>query len=384
MIMAMAITVSTVFGMNLKTASAADYTSASDMAFTGAWSEDKWITEESGDHWYRLVIPSDGEVEFRMMSYIDELSYDLYTEDLSERLYHIYTYGGNETQPKTTVSNYALSSGTYYMKVYGYNGKYKINASFTSYGTNDISAISYDSPQSYSLSNQITGAITVTDSEDWYCMVVSNTGYYSVNIQIYKDDTDISIYNNDLSERKYYKYMYGGTVTAPKTSNENVVLEAGTYYIKVAGDPGRYIFNVSALNQSNCSHDYKTQYVDATYTSKGYQIHKCELCGHSYMDNYKDKLQLGQVETVYCSVGKGKCNLSWYSISNSNGYQIRYSTNKSMKKSVKTVKVKGKTSKIIKKLKHRKKYYFQVRAYKKEGNQTAYGKWSKKAKTRIK
>ena len=61
------------------------------------------------------------------------------------------------------------------------------------------------------------------------------------------------------------------------------------------------------------------------------------------------------------------------------GYQIRYSTSKKMKKA-KKVKVKGyrKTSKVIKKLKARKKYYIQIRTYKKASGKTLYSSWSKK------
>lgn len=384
MVMVIAIAVSMVSGMTLKTVSAADYASASDMAFTGAWSEDRWITEESGDHWYKLVIPSDGEVEFRMMSYIYYSGFEVYTEDFSQTLYNENVRYGNESQPTTGVYYFTLSTGIYYMKIRGDVGRYRINALYTNYGTNDGNAVSYDSPQMYSLGSQIIGAITATDGEDWFRVTIPDTAYYTLNVQAYTYRTDINIYNEDLSKEIYGKTIRYGNESKPSTLNDSIIFNSGIYYIKLSDMRGRYIFSLSPLNQSNCSHDYETKYVDPTYVSKGYQLHKCKLCGHSYMDNYRDKLQLGQVGTVYCTAGRGKCNLSWYSVSNSTGYQVRYFTNKSMKKSVKTVKVKGRTNKIIKKLRHRKKYYFQVRAYKKEGNQTVYGQWSKKVRVRIK
>lgn len=383
MMLVMVMMVTAIPGDNIKIAKAADYTSASDMAFTGTWSEDRWITEESGDHWYKLVIPLDGKVEFRMMSYIYFSGFEVYTEDFSQTLYSENIWEGSESQPTTGVYYFTLSTGIYYMKIFGDGGKYRINASYTSYGTNDGNAVSYDSPQMYSLGSQITGAITATDDEDWFRVTILSTAYYTLNVQTYEYRADINIYNEDLSKGIYNENVWEGSEAKPSTLNDSIILNSGIYYVKLSGTQGRYIFNLSPLNQSNCSHDYETKYVDPTYVSKGYQLHKCKLCGHSYMDNYRDKLQLGQVGTVYCTVGRGKCNLSWYSVSNSTGYQIRYSTNKSMKKSVKTVKVKGRTNKIIKKLRHRKKYYFQVRAYRKEGKQTVYGKWSKKVNTRI-
>lgn len=136
--------------------------------------------------------------------------------------------------------------------------------------------------------------------------------------------------------------------------------------------------NANKVNNTACSHEYSTQYSAATYVSKGYTTYTCKKCGYSYKGNYTKKLKLGQVAKVYGTTKNGKVNLGWYSVTNATGYQIRYSTNKKMKRSVKTVKVKGKTKKVIKKLKRRHKYYIQVRAYKKVGTKTVYGKWSKK------
>ena len=136
--------------------------------------------------------------------------------------------------------------------------------------------------------------------------------------------------------------------------------------------------NANKVNNTACSHEYSTQYSAATYVSKGYTTYTCKKCGYSYKGNYTKKLKLGQVSKVYGTTKNGKINLGWYSVINATGYQVRYSTNKKMKRSVKTVKVKGKTKKVIKKLKRRHKYYIQVRAYKKVGTKTVYGKWSKK------
>lgn len=68
-----------------------------------------------------------------------------------------------------------------------------------------------------------------------------------------------------------------------------------------------------------------------------------------------------------------------------NGYQVRYSTKKSMKGAkLKAVKGAAKAKATIKKLKGKRVYYVQVRAYKTAGGAKAFGPWSKvrKAKTR--
>ena len=122
--------------------------------------------------------------------------------------------------------------------------------------------------------------------------------------------------------------------------------------------------------------------MDATYFEKGYRLYTCEKCGKKYKDDYVAKRQLdqGSISSWYSSSGKGKIYLRWYTISDASGYQIRYCKKKSMKSGVKVMTVKGqrKYKKTISKLSRRKRYYVQVRAYKKSGKKTVYGKWSQK------
>lgn len=89
-----------------------------------------------------------------------------------------------------------------------------------------------------------------------------------------------------------------------------------------------------------------------------------------------------KIKTIKNKKGK-KVKLTWKKISNANGYKIRYSTNKKLKKAkTKTIK-KNTTKYTIKKLKLKKKYYIQVRAYKIVDGKTYYGKWSKSKKVKI-
>ena len=71
-------------------------------------------------------------------------------------------------------------------------------------------------------------------------------------------------------------------------------------------------------------------------------------------------------------------------VAGADGYEVKYSTNKKFKKSVKTVRFTGK-SKTISKLKKNKTYYVKVRAYKKGANGTrVYSKYSDVTKVKIK
>lgn len=80
---------------------------------------------------------------------------------------------------------------------------------------------------------------------------------------------------------------------------------------------------------------------------------------------------------------KKSFKVNWKNCSNVSGYQIQYSTNKSMK-NAKKITVKGSKyyARTIKNLKGKKKYYVRVRTYKvvkvNGKNKTYYSKWSSK------
>lgn len=68
--------------------------------------------------------------------------------------------------------------------------------------------------------------------------------------------------------------------------------------------------------------------------------------------------------------------VKWKKVKSVSGYQIMYSANDNFKEN-KTVSAKSnQTSKTVSKLKSNRKYYFKVRAYKKNNKKTIYSKWS--------
>ena len=77
----------------------------------------------------------------------------------------------------------------------------------------------------------------------------------------------------------------------------------------------------------------------------------------------------------------------WYRNTNqTTGYEIQYSTNKKFKSGNKTVNIKNNktTSKKIKNLKKKKKYYVRIRTYKTVKGKKIYSSWSKTLKVKTK
>lgn len=364
------------------------------LPLNGTWSSDYYLTETNKEQYYQITVPSDGKLNLRVMSYIEysygwnSLVWELYNNDLSKKIAGD-SVSGSETSPKTQSVAYVLSAGTYYCKVYSDKiGKYKLYAQFVSYGTNDQEAVSYDSPLTYQLGNLITGALTETDREDWYKVVIPSNGYYTQKIVSHIERSygynplSWELYNSDLS-KKLAGDSVSGSETSPTTQKKDIDLSQGmVYYVKIysSAKTGKYTFQMTKLTPDTCTHDYEKTWHDATYFQRGYNYYHCKKCGHSYKGDYKAVKKLGQAYiSYYSSVGKGKIKLSWGTVSDASGYQIRYSRKGNMKNS-KTISVKGqsKSKKTIKKLSRRKKYYVQVRAYKKSGSKKVYGKWSQK------
>ena len=85
-----------------------------------------------------------------------------------------------------------------------------------------------------------------------------------------------------------------------------------------------------------------------------------------------------QVKGIYVTqIGNTTAKIKWYKVSNAKGYQIYRATSKSGKYSkIKTITSRSTTSYTNKSLTLGKTYYYKVRAYKKSGKKTKYGKYS--------
>ncbi len=84
------------------------------------------------------------------------------------------------------------------------------------------------------------------------------------------------------------------------------------------------------------------------------------------------------------STGKKKIKVTWEWDVYTDGYQIQYATNKKFKKKRSKNASMYSSSKVIKKLKSKKKYFVRVRAYVVVNGEKKYGKWSKVKKVKVK
>lgn len=248
--MLMVLLVAVIVTVGLRNTMADEPLNAKKFDFSGSYSADQWITETDSDGvWYKLEVPSDGIIEIRIMSYCSgTLRYSLHSEDLAEQYKFTscddYISGGDDSSPVTGAVTKALSKGTYYFCLSGAVGRYRVMGKFESYKSNDFGADSYDSPFKYSMKSTVTGALTTTDTEDWYKIVIPKSGKYKLKISSYCDDSlYYTLFNSDLSQKISEESIYGGSASQPAAKEYEYVLGAGTYYLKVTGDYGKYTFS---------------------------------------------------------------------------------------------------------------------------------------------
>ena len=97
------------------------------------------------------------------------------------------------------------------------------------------------------------------------------------------------------------------------------------------------------------------------------------------------KVKLAKQTTKVKANGKKKIKVSWKKDKKTSGYEITYSTKKSFK-GKKTIVVRSNktTSKVVKKLTSKKKYFVKVRSYKQVGKTKTYGAYSKVKTVKVK
>ena len=357
------------------------------------------ISENDDFDTYKFTLSQVGCVNLDMTSYMRYYCIRLFDLNGEEIWYTQYNEWNETVGYRSDAYKLYLEEGTYYMQINGYRystwdkstGKYVCN---TSFAASDLSFNGSDNDfktaKQISWNQAYIGQISENDDFDNYIFNVLRKQTIAINMTSYMKNYCIKIFDADGKEVWKTQYNEWNSNVGYCKDLHNVVLDAGTYYLQINGyryleyekATGKYVFSIAGLTQENCNHDYDSEWVDATYFEKGYRLYTCEKCGKTYKDDYSEKRQLGQVyiSSYYSRVGKRKIYLQWSTVYDASGYQIRFCKKKSMKSGAKTVNVKGqrKYKKTISKLSKRKKYYVQIRAYKKSGKRTVYGKWSQK------
>ena len=123
-------------------------------------------------------------------------------------------------------------------------------------------------------------------------------------------------------------------------------------------------------------HKYVDTVVKPTYTTKGYTLHKCSVCGTSYKDTYTAKLTLAKVTGVKLGGRAADAlRINWIKNTSADGYIVEMYQGG---KWVRVAKITNNSTTTFRKagLKASTVYKFRVRAYKMSGKTALYGNYS--------
>ncbi len=210
--------------------------------------------EVSAGNTYSSYIYESGDEDYYKISVSESGTLDLTTGNLAGD-YDMYLYNSSGTElDKAYTTNdpetitHEISSGTYYIRVNGYNGayssstKYNLTVEFTPDGsgggggsTDDPYEPNDSMSEAYEVSagNTYSSYIYESGDEDYYKISVSESGTLDLTAGNLAGDYDMYLFNSSGTELdKAY------TTNDPETINYDV--SSGTYYIRVNGYNGAY------------------------------------------------------------------------------------------------------------------------------------------------
>jgi hypothetical protein len=193
----------------------------------------------SGDNdYFSINLPSNGTLDVELTLPGIDLDFHVYNSSGTEVGKAV---NGSTTAPET-LNLPDLSSGTYYIRVFGYSNAnsqecYTLKATTSGGNTTNSCVNAYEpnesisSAKAISSGSSIEAAIGSSGDNDYFSTYVPSNGTLNVELVLSGIDLDFHVYNSSGTE--VGKAVNGGT-TAPETLNLPD-LSSDTYYIRVFG-----------------------------------------------------------------------------------------------------------------------------------------------------
>jgi hypothetical protein len=211
------------------------------------------LSDNNAEQIYKIVLPESGRLTINVSSYLENMNIELSDID-GNIITSDSIYDGKEFDPQKWSDQEDLEEGTYFIKIrqgdWGdTTGNYSITTHFEAAGNNEIEPNNgTDIAQLLDSNNQpVKGFLSWSDSEDYYKVILQESGTITVNVSSYIENIKIEL-SDDNGERIISDSIYDGKVNNPQKQTYEEHLEAGTYYIKISrGDWG----NTTGIYQLN-------------------------------------------------------------------------------------------------------------------------------------
>lgn len=171
----------------------------------------------------------------------------------------------------------------------------------------------------------VTGSISDKEAVDYYTFTVSRASYVTIDYQGWSlCDSYVQIWNADLTERYTHDSVYGCSASNPKTVTNELILEAGSYCVKVYPNPfasqlGEYRLRGSCRAVGNTETEPNNDFAQAMELKAGTKVTGL-LSQTDHVDFFKLKVSsTRKVEVVFTS----RASSFYFSVWDSDFKQIK-------------------------------------------------------------
>ncbi|HYC27715.1 MAG TPA: zinc-dependent metalloprotease family protein, partial [Chitinophagaceae bacterium] len=198
------------------------------------------ITTTTDADWYKFTLSATSNLNITLTNLPGDYDIILYNSAGTE-----ITRSENGGTTSETINTTNTAAGTYYVKVFGYNGAlsttvcYALNIGATTVttptcpGTYDVSTNgTLGGAATIPFNTDIKGLISPSGDLDYYKFVITTGGTITITLGTLPGDYDLRLYNSAGTQLS--SSVLGGT--SSETINRTVT--AGTYYVRVEGYSG--------------------------------------------------------------------------------------------------------------------------------------------------
>lgn len=284
------------------------------LSTNGTWVSGSIAAKNEADY-YRVTLPSAGYLTVKYQAQtISTSCFVVYNGTRTKQYAQQWMYDASASNPKSSSKMFVLEAGTYYIRVTGSGsttGTYRISAVFEAAGNNEEEPNNdAETAQKLSIGEKVTGLISEDDGTDWYQVTIPHAGFLTVTYQAQTlSNSYVQLYNSSRTKSYFQQYVYDATAANPKNSVKKKALEAGTYYIKVAGSSGKGRYTLTTSFQSVSTDDREpnntaenAQTLSLGQTAEGF------ISEDDGIDYYKISVPRQERVTVTCQ-GKSLSNL---------------------------------------------------------------------------
>lgn len=258
------------------------------------------LTEQNPINTYTVVVKEEGVLTIHAKAYFKQAILEL-RDTNNERIGKAHDiFMGWPENPTSSSMDYYVGAGTYTVIIRNpgetNNAKYELNVSLEPVRTteNEPNQTFSEAMPIQVNQDRVKGFINWTDRKDFYKVKLDRPGRLVIHMDSKMTNATFTLY--DEKEEKIFSEDVGYFVDLPILWEDYADLEAGTYYIEVAGNKyWQGVYEINTIFQPIENQDFEPN--DSKETAKPIQLN--DLKTHIGFLSHQDKIDYYKIEMNY-------------------------------------------------------------------------------------